>query len=446
MKIEETSKLLKDCGIVGAGGAGFPSYAKLNSAADTIILNCAECEPLFRLHRQLLAKYAEEIMWAFNKVREVVSAETAIIAVKKTYTETIESVEEHLESYKNMKISLLPEIYPAGDEVITIYETTGRVVEPGKLPITKGVIVFNVETMLNIYYALKENAPVCYKYITIAGAVKNPITVRVPLGITLKDAVKMAGGETLEDTEYINGGAMTGRLAKKNEVVTKTTNAVLVLPKDHPVIMKKKANSKINIYRAMSACCQCRMCTDLCSRNLLGHPIEPHSVMRAVSKGMTSDIEAVINAAYCSQCKLCDMYACQQGLSPGALIGDLRGQIRAKGIELPKEPKFRGVDSQREYKLVPMDRLIARLGVKEYNVEAPISNIPCKTKELKIALTQHIGQPAKALVKKGDKVEKIQKLASCEGLGADIHSPISATVKDVTEKYIVLSSNEKEEI
>lgn len=446
MKIEELAKIMKDCGIVGAGGAGFPSYAKLNSEADTIILNCAECEPLFKLHRQLLSKYAAEVLWALDKVRETVGAKSAIVAVKKSYQEALEAVEEHISAYKNMTVSELPEIYPAGDEVITIYETTGRVVEPGKLPIAQGVIVFNVETMLNTYYAIKENTPVCHKYLTVAGAVKNPITVRVPLGITLRDAVQMAGGEAVEDTEYLSGGAMTGRLAKKNDVVTKTTNAVLVLPKGHPVIMKKKTNTKINIYRAMSACCQCRMCTDLCSRNLLGHPIEPHSVMRAISKGMTSDVAAIMNTAYCSQCRLCDMYACQQGLAPGALIGALRDEIRAKGVTPLKEPRLRNVNGQREYRLVPMDRLIARLGIKKYNVEAPLCDMACENKELKIALSQHIGQPAKPVVKKGDEIGALQKIAVCEGLGAEIHSPIAATVKNVTDKFIILSSREREGI
>ncbi len=438
MKIEELSKIMKECGVVGAGGAGFPSYAKLSGDADTVILNCAECEPLFKLHRQLLALYASEILWALNEVKKTVGAKSAIVAVKKTYTETIDAVEEYIGLYKDIKISKLPEIYPAGDEVITIYETTGRVVEPGKLPITKGVIVFNVETMLNTYYAIKENSPVCFKYITVAGEVKNPCTVRVPIGITLNDAVKMAGGETIENPQYLNGGAMTGRLAKPLEVVTKTTNAVLVLPSDHPVVMKKKTNSKINIYRAMSACCQCRMCTDICSRNLLGHPIEPHSVMRAVSKGMTKDISAVVNTAYCSQCKLCEMYACQQGLMPGTLIGALRGEIRAKGIELPKEPKFKGVDEQRKFKTVPMERLISRLGIKKYDVSAPFCELKPETKEFKIALSQHIGQPAKAVVKKGDKVKAFDKVAECEGLGAMIHTPIDGTVKEVTDKFIIL--------
>ncbi len=439
MKMDELAKVMKECGIVGAGGAGFPSYAKLSISADIILLNCAECEPLFRLHRQLLSEYAYEILWALDEVRQATGAKTAVVAVKEAYTEAIESVSSLLDTFKNIKISKLPEIYPAGDEIITIYESTGRVVEPGKLPISQGVIVYNVETMLNTYYALKENSPVCYKYVTVAGEVKNPCTIRVPLGIALKDAVKAAGGELSPDCEYLSGGAMTGSVASKNDVVTKTTNAVLVLPKNHPVILKKKSNSKVNIYRAMSACCQCRMCTDLCSRHLLGYPIEPHAFMRAVSKGATSDAAAVMNTAYCSQCKLCEMYACPQGLSPGSLIGDCKAELRRMGIKPEAEPKFTGISEARKYKTVPMKRLIARLGVSKYDVEAPIVDLKLTIRELKIKLTQHIGQPAKAIVKKGDNVKAFQKLAACEGLGAEIHSPMDATVKEVNDKMIILS-------
>lgn len=439
MKMEELAKVMKECGVVGAGGAGFPSYAKLSDKADTILLNCAECEPLFRLHRQLLSEYAYEILWALDEVRKATGAKTAIVAVKEAYKEAIEAVSSLLDTFKNIKISKLPEIYPAGDEIITIYESTGRIVEPGKLPISQGVVVYNVETMLNTYYALKENSPVCYKYVTIAGEVKNPCTIRVPLGITFKDAVKMAGGELSPDCEYLSGGVMTGNPASKTELITKTTNAVLVLPKNHPVILKKKSNSKVNIYRAMSSCCQCRMCTDLCSRHLLGYPIEPHAFMRAVSKGATSDSMAVLNTAYCSQCKLCEMYACPQGLSPGSLIGDCKAELRKLGIKMDKEPKFTGLSEERRYRTVPMKRLIARLGVAKYDVEAPIVDLKVDSKELKIKLSQHIGQPAKAVVKIGDKVKAFQKLATCEGLGAEIHSPVDATVKEINDKMIILT-------
>ncbi len=442
MQLTELKELMKECGIVGAGGAGFPSYAKLSDTADTVILNCAECEPLFRLHRQLMSEFTEEILSTLDMVREAVGAKNAIVAIKAAYEEAIEKIDEHISSFVHIKVSPLPEVYPAGDEIILIYEATGKVVKPGKLPISEGIIVFNVETILNTYFAIKNNTPVTYKYVTVAGEVKNPATYKVPLGVTFKTLVDLAGGETAEECEYLSGGAMTGTLAKKNDVVTKTTNAVLVMPKNHPVIMKRKANTKINIYRAMSACCQCRMCTDMCTRNLLGHPIEPHSFMRAVSKGMTSDLTAMLDTAYCSQCRVCEMYACQQGLSPASLIATFRNEIRARGIVPENEPKFTGVHEHRKYRTIPMERLISRLGIGEYDKEAPITEVPkgfeekCKT--LKIMLRQHIGQPAKTLVKKGDKIEMNQKIASCEALGAEIHSPVNGTVKDVKENYIVL--------
>ncbi len=443
MQMTALAELMKEYGIVGAGGAGFPSYAKLNKDADTVILNCAECEPLFRLHRQLLAKFSYEILWALDTVREAVGAKTAIVAVKEVYTEAIEAVNAELDSFKNVKVSTLPEIYPAGDEVVTVYETTGRVIEPGKLPISQGVIVFNVETMLNTYYALKESKPVCYKYVTVAGEVKNPQTFRVPLGMTFEQVVNMAGGALSEDCVYINGGAMTGRVGEKKDLITKTTNAILVLPKNHGVVLKKTTNVRINLYRAMSSCCQCRSCTDLCSRNLMGYPIEPHSFMRAVSKGMTSDVPAILNAAYCSQCKLCEMYACPMGLSPGTLIGTGWALVREKGATAPKEPKFTGISEDRPFRTVPMSRLISRLGVSEYDVDAPISEQSAEFKELKIKLRQHIGRRAKPIVKVGDRVEKFSKLATCAELGAEIHSPIDGEVKDVTDHYIILKKIEQ---
>ena len=104
MDIKELSSILQQNGVVGAGGAGFPTYAKLDQRADTIILNCAECEPLLRLHRQLLEKYAFEIMDTFHKVGEAVGAKEVIIGIKKAYKKTIEALEAHIGSFDNMRL------------------------------------------------------------------------------------------------------------------------------------------------------------------------------------------------------------------------------------------------------------------------------------------------------------------------------------------------------
>lgn len=439
MDIKTLAQIMKTHGIIGAGGAGFPSGSKLNDKADTIILNCAECEPLFKLHRQLLAKYTHEIMTALNYVKEAVGAKKVIIALKPSYKEAIDRVNYYLPSFNDFEISLLPKVYPVGDEIILIYETTGKIVKPGCLPISEGIIVYNVETMLNTYYAIEEDKNVTDKYITITGEVKNPGTFKVSVGITVKEAVSLAGGEIIDDYTYLGGGLMTGNIVKPNDTVTKKLNAVLVLPTNNSIIQKRLAKPSISLQRAMSICCQCRSCTDLCSRNLLGYPITPHLFMRSVSKGMIKDVEPVLNGMYCSQCGLCELYSCPQDLSPRQLIGKVRDELRKKGVKPDKEPKFFGISPDREYKQVQMTRLRHRLGVTSYYVPATLSETKKEFNEVKIMLNQHIGPLAKPTVKKGDMVKKGDLIGTTNGnLGSDVHASIDGKVLEVTDMYVII--------
>ena len=135
MQINELKAIAREFGIVGAGGAGFPAYAKMTDQADTVILNCVECEPLLKLHRQLLAAHREEILQMLEEVRTVLGAKEAVIGIKSEYTTTIRAVEEILGEYPNIRICSLKASYPMGDEVVLIYEATGRVIKPGGLPI-----------------------------------------------------------------------------------------------------------------------------------------------------------------------------------------------------------------------------------------------------------------------------------------------------------------------
>ena len=441
MNINELKLTLKNSGVVGAGGAGFPSYAKLSDKADTILLNCAECEPLLKLHRQVMQVYAKEILTALDTVRETVGATRAIVAIKPSYKKAVDAVKALLGDFKHIEIGLLPEVYPAGDEVITIYETTGRVVPAGKIPIEVGVTVFNVETILNAYYAITKGAGVTHKYITVTGAVKNPITLRVPLGITVKEVMDLAGGPTIKEYALINGGPMTGNIVTESDVITKTSNAILVLPPDQYIIKKRTSNNSISLKRAMSACCQCRMCTDLCPRNLLGHPIEPHKFMRNISSGTTNDIEPYLGTFFCCSCGLCEMYSCFQGLNPRTLIGVVKGSLRKGGIPLP-EVKEAPVKEERNGRYILKSRLTARLGLSEYNRSAPLDETEYKPKSVKILLSQHIGKPAEAVVKMGDTVKAGDMIAAADenALGVAIHSSINGMVTEVTDKYIVVAA------
>lgn len=442
MNFEELKNILRDAGIVGAGGAGFPTYAKLDKSVDTIILNCAECEPLLRLHRSLLEKNAYEIMWALDLVSKTIGASNVIIALKTAYVKAIEAVKSELASFENISICTLDEIYPAGDEVVLIYETTGRVVAPGAIPSSVGVTVFNVETMYNVYRAVNTNQPVIKKYVTVTGEVKNPQTFFVPIGVKISELLELSGGVTVKDPAYVLGGPMMGRLGSADEVVTKTTNAVIVLPQDHYVVMRKKVKPAVDLKRTMASCCQCRFCTDLCPRFLLGHPIEPHEFMRVVSNNDTVKVKPYLDAMFCCGCGLCEMYSCQQGLSPRALIDEFKKGMRAAGIAPPKGIKPVPVDKSRPFRRVPLARLRSRLGLNQYDKSAPISDVAFEPNLVRIMLSQHIGVPAVPCVKAGDSVVEGQLIASSptDKLGVSIHSSINGTVRDITQKYITITT------
>jgi len=260
------------------------------------------------------------------------------------------------------------------------------------------------------------------------------------LGTPIKDLIKLAGGTTIADYALINGGPMTGNLASLSEPVTKTTNAVLVMPQDHYIIQKRKSKITSDMKRAMAACCQCRMCTDLCSRHLLGHPIKPHEFMRAATSGDTRDIAPFINTFFCSGCGICEMYACTQNLSPRTLIAEYKAGLRKNGIAVPRDAEFTKVSDARSYKKVPMSRLVSRLGLAKYNKPAPIVEEVYSPSQVRIALSQHIGAPAQAIVKKGDKVSVGQLIGSYspDKLGVGIHASINGTVLDVNDKFITI--------
>ncbi len=439
MELKELSSILQQNGIVGAGGAGFPTYAKLNENAETIILNCAECEPLLRLHRQLLEKNAREIVETFYMMGQAMGSRELIIGIKKAYKKTIEALNSVIGDYEGVRLGLLDEVYPAGDEVVLIYEVTGKVVRPGGLPIECGVAVFNVETVYNVYRAIRKDTPVVDKLISVVAEVKKPVTVRVPIGCTIDEVVQLAGGQTTANAVYFIGGPMMGRIGTGAEPVTKTTNAVLVLPEDHLIINKKKRKASIDLKRAAASCCQCTMCTDLCPRNRLGHPIEPHKFMRAATCRDMQDTNIFVNTLFCSSCGLCEMYSCMQSLSPRSLMADYKAGLRKAGVRPPQDVVPKPVGEEREYRKVPMERLMARLDLTRYDREAPLCNEVVDMKRVRIPLSQHIGAPASAIVKAGDKVERGQMIAEPgKGLSVAIHASISGTVAEVTDKYVVI--------
>lgn len=434
--MSEIIEQVRAAGVVGAGGAGFPTHIKLQAQAEIYIVNGAECEPMLKTDQHLVQRQAEKLVKGLAAAMQVTGAKQGIVALKAKYKHSIAALTPLLKA--NMRIGILPDIYPAGDEVITIWLLTGRRVPPGGLPIDIRVVVNNVQTIINLAEALDGKA-VTARTLTVTGAVRYPRTVTVPLGISLKEVIDLAGGPQGNEVAYLEGGPMMGKLVTDlNKPVTKITGGLIALPADHSLILKRKKSLHAVLRTAQTVCEQCCCCSDLCPRHLIGHELSPHLIIRAVSYNRLGDPRVLNSALTCSECGVCEAYACPVGISPMRVNQELKAELRAKGIKY--EGKIGVEQSMAKLRLIPSSRLAARLGIKQWYTEAPFEDVPFEAQQVHILLSQHIGNPAIPVVQKGDSVTVGQLVGEIpEGkLGARVHASISGTVVDVTGQGIFI--------
>lgn len=434
---EEILRKVKEAGVVGAGGAGFPTYAKLADGVETIIVNGAECEPLLRVDQQLMEFQGCRMLLGLEAVMDATGAKEGIVATKAKYKSCIGALNKALPGAR-VRLHLLDDFYPAGDEHVTVREVTGRIVPQGGIPLRVGCVVVNVETLLNVADAL-EGKPVTHKYLTVTGEVEKPCTVRLPVGTSVAEALSLAGITNAADLRVIDGGPMMGKLVLDlQQPVTKTTKGLIALPSDHPVIRKRTQSCERIIRQAKSACIQCRYCTDLCPRFLLGHKLEPHRIMRAIRNSELSP-EVLKMAFTCTECGVCEQYACFMDLSPRTINAMLKQELSRQGIKPDPPPTEQHVDPMQEHRKIPVKRLVARLGLNRYDKAAPLCDREFAVEEVRIPLKQHVGAAGKAVVKVGQTVRlgEIIAAAPADGLGANIHASISGTVIEVSDRVVL---------
>ncbi len=428
---------VKHAAVVGAGGAGFPTYVKLQSEAEIFLVNAAECEPMLKVDQQLMAEKAAELIRGLTYAMTATGAKEGVIALKAKYQKAIDALTPLLAP--NMRIHILRDVYPAGDEVITIWMATGRRVAPAQLPITVGVIVNNVQTLINVCHAVEHEQGVFERTLTINGCVNKPMTITVPLGVTFQELLDYAGGVTVDEFAVINGGPMMGALVEDlNQCVTKTTGALLVLPREHILIQRRLKTDQQILNMANTVCEQCSLCTELCPRHLIGHELSPNQVIRATNYKDLAKPSTFLSALTCSECSLCESYACPVNISPMRVNRILKKQLRAQGAQYSGE--LRDADPMAEFRLVPTSRLVSRLNLTPYYQEAPMQPFDLPYQQVKVAISQHIGAPGEPIVQVGDKVEVGQKLveAKANALSLGVHASCSGTVSSVDDQYITI--------
>ncbi|KUJ90060.1 MAG: respiratory-chain NADH dehydrogenase domain 51 kDa subunit [Thermoanaerobacter thermocopriae] len=440
----EVTKILKEKGVVGAGGAGFPTYAKLKKEGIlSYIVNGIECEPLLWVTKEILKRFPEKVAMGLAALKNYTNSKEAFIAVKSKYKHLFGNLEEFIQSENlDIRIFYAGDFYPAGDEQILVYEITGKVVPPGGIPLMVGAVVNNVETVYNVYNALFEGKPVTEKFITVSGDIEKPVTVKVPIGMKISSILEQFEIE-YEKKVIIDGGPIMGKIISKDDVITKTSGGILVFEKKHPVVSKKMTPIEQILRKARTCCIQCRYCTDQCPRYLLGHEIEPHKIM--ISLAFNLEEKFLKSALICSECGVCEMYSCPQGLSPRRVNQYLKGLFAKKGVKYSAEKKEYSARQNRDLRKIPTSRLLTRMSLDKYEKEPEFIDEKLKTDEVKIYTKQHIGAKAIPVVQRGDKVNEGDVLAKIEEnlLGADIHASIPGIVTDVTEDFVIIKREEK---
>lgn len=445
---------IRDAGVVGAGGAGFPTHVKASSRAEVLVANGAECEPLLVTDQWIAARHAREIAEAMRAVGTRVGARRLVFGVKAHYHHVIDAIRPHLDGDTPIELGCVGDFYPAGDEQVLVHEVTGRVVPEGGIPLDVGVVVNNVATLLNVRRAM-DGVPVTRKDVTVAGLVAIPGVYDVPVGISAAEVIAAAGGMTDEAAAVIEGGPMMGMLRDDLSVpVTKTTGAYLVLPSDNPVVTVRRNPHATVFRRALAVCCQCRMCTDQCSRALLGHRIAPHLAMRALLAAGAQAVDGLDASGHrfaqpsgveippkvramgylCSQCGICEAWACPLGLSPRYVLGDFKAGMLAERLANPLRDRPDTALEAQAWIRVPKPRLVERLGLKGFLL--PHEGVPVVVAdpwEVRLNLKQHVGAPATPTVQVGQRVTVGQCVARIPdgALGACIHASMNGVVRAI---------------
>jgi Na+-translocating ferredoxin:NAD+ oxidoreductase RnfC subunit len=435
------AETVKQCGVVGAGGAGFPTHVKLQARADIVIVNGAECEPLLCSDEYLMERDAGRLVRGTGYIMQSCGAGKAYIALKEKHAEAVRILKKALSSCEGVELYLLEDVYPAGDEFLLVYDITGRVVPEGGIPPDVGCVVDNVETVVNICAAVEERRPVITRYLSCTGEVGTPSIVRAHIGCSLQHVIDICGGATVEEPVVLLGGPMMGGIETDLQTpVSKTTSAIIVLPRDHPMVRQKTMSMDFIIKQVKSACCQCTYCTELCPRYLLGHDLKPHMIMRQIAHGLDVPAGVIQNALLCSGCGLCETYACVMGLSPHVVNRTIRERFASAGYRPVYSTEKPVVHEMRDYRLIPTNRLQGRLHLQHYYERAMKRDVHTDPDRVEILRCQHIGEQATVKVEKGVRVAAGTVIAEMKenALGSSIHASMDGVVSFIDDERIII--------
>ncbi|MBQ8331021.1 MAG: electron transport complex subunit RsxC [Clostridia bacterium] len=289
---EELVQAIRSSGVVGLGGAGFPTHVKWSvdpSRIEELIINGAECEPYITSDSLTMTERSDDMEFALRILQTQFSIKRVIIGIESNKKKAIEAMKEMASRMEGVEVTVLPPIYPQGGEKVLVYHTTKKIIPTGKLPIDVGCIVCNCTTIATIGTYLKTGMPLVEKCITVdGGSVRHPQNLIVPIGTSLEDVFAFCGGFTVPPHKVLYGGPMMGvTVPDLSAPILKNTNAVIALSPEEARLPKT------------SACIRCGACTNACPFGLA-----PAQILLAYKKKDT-DMLKKLSVDTCMLCGCC---------------------------------------------------------------------------------------------------------------------------------------------
>ena len=295
--LDSFTEAVRQSGAVGLGGAGFPTFVKLSvkdlSKLDAVVINAAECEPYITSDTRTMLDKSDDIMSGIEAVKKYLQPNRFIIGIEKNKPEAIKKMQELASQSEGVEVKVLPSSYPQGGEKVLVFNTVGKIIPKGGLPLDVGVIVINVTTLAFIGNYLKTGMPLVNKCVTVDGsAVKEPKNVIAPIGMSIADVLEQSGGTKSEVAKALYGGPMMGlAVPSLDSPILKNTNAITAMD------IKEATPPKT------TPCIRCGACLNHCPLRL-----DPREIARAYKLGSVEDLQT-LHVDLCMECGCCS-YIC----------------------------------------------------------------------------------------------------------------------------------------
>ena len=452
VKLSIENNILSRLGVTGTD--------HINERCDTVIVSALKDNPLSFAEEYLLQREWRRIIEGLKLLMVNHQAEKGIIAVSKSGRPVIADLKRGIEDNDNIDLFFIDDFYPAADQAILTHEIAGQPFYRATRTALLGSLVYDLQTVINIYEAVTEEEPVTRRLLTCTGEVVLPSLVLGHLGVSFREVIELCGGATIDEYVIFAGAPSRGAIITDIDTpVTKSTTTITVLPASHELVKERSLTIGAQVRKIKSVCNQCSFCTELCPVYLLGGKLYPHQIMRQVAYGLAEPEEVMLGALLCSECGICEVFACPHKLSPRSVNKYIKERLKQETD--PESLLSRNISDQtnsqtenqtnrlisgqlqprsnRDYRKVPFERLADLFSVGPYAEPPKMELLETNPGQVELLFQEMSAAGVLPRVKPGEEITEGTLVAETKmSSGAGLHASITGKITFLDEERVII--------